>query len=162
MLPVVKYITFSGVIKNELFGVHPFFQDFSALFAVLYDLVYLKNKDEKNIGLLFISIFCNQISARQGVAVNSDGTAPHSSAMLDVKSTNKGMLVPRVSLLSPTDAVTIPFPANSLLVYNTNVNKAQMPDGEGFYYWDINIWRLISPLTKENISTIGYDAFINI
>lgn len=47
------------------------------------------------------------------------------------------MLVPRVSLLSPTDAVTIPSPANSLLVYNTNVNKAQMPDGEGFYYWDI-------------------------
>lgn len=141
---------------------HPVFQDFSALFVVLYDLVYLKNKDEKNIDLLFISIFCNQISAQQGVAVNSDGTAPHSSAMLDVKSTNKGMLVPRVSLLSPTDIVTIPTPANSLLVYNTNVNKAQMPDGEGFYYWDINIWRLISPLTEENISTIGYDAFINI
>src|SRR5215203_1982344 len=104
---------------------------------------------KKNIILLFICFFCKQLSAQQGVAVNSDGTAPHASAMLDIKSTNKGLLVPRVSLLNKSDVVTIPSPANSLLVFNTNTNKNQMPDGEGFYYWDfvlfgVSSWKPLS------------------
>jgi len=109
---------------------------------------------KRNVIVFFICFSCQQLYAQQGVAVNSDGTAPHNSAMLDVKSTNKGILVPRVSLLSPTDATTIPSPANSLLVFNTNTNKAQMPDGEGFYYWDfvlfgISTWKPLStPPTK--------------
>lgn len=100
---------------------------------------------------LCMYIFCKQLSAQQGVAVNSDGSVPHSSAMLDLKSTNKGMLVPRVSLLNITDVATIPSPANSLLVFNTNTN---MPDGEGFYYWDFvlfgtSTWKPLStPPTK--------------
>lgn len=49
--------------------------------------------------------------------------------MLDIASTNKGLLIPRINLLSLTDAVTIPLPATSLLVYNTNASI-----GVGFYY----------------------------
>ena len=105
----------------------------------------------KKIIILFICLCYKQVSAQQGVAINSDGTAPHASAMLDVKSSNKGILVPRVSLLNTTDAVTIPSPANGLLVFNTN---SQMADGEGFYYWDFvlfgtSTWKPLStPATK--------------
>jgi archaellum component FlaG (FlaF/FlaG flagellin family) len=49
------------------------------------------------IALLIIGAFSIQSNA-QSFAVNTDGSAAHSSAMLDVKSNNKGILVP-VSVL---------------------------------------------------------------
>jgi hypothetical protein len=58
-------------------------------------------------------------------------SSPHASARLEVSSTNQGVLIPRVSLTSVTDATTIPSPATSLLVYNTN---ASLPQGAGYYY----------------------------
>ena len=58
-------------------------------------------------------------------------SSPDASARLEVSSTNQGVLIPRVSLTSVTDAATIPNPATSLLVYNTN---AALPWGVGYYY----------------------------
>jgi len=58
-------------------------------------------------------------------------SSPDASARLEVSSTNQGVLIPRVSLTSVTDATTIPNPAPSLLVYNTN---ASLPQGAGYYY----------------------------
>jgi hypothetical protein len=51
-------------------------------------------------------------------------STPNASARLEVSSTNQGVLIPRVSLTSVTDAATIPSPATSLLVYNTNAGLA--------------------------------------
>ena len=48
------------------------------------------------------------------MGVNSDGSQPHSSAQLDVKSANKGLLLPRVT--SP--ASSIASPAAGLMVYD--------------------------------------------
>ncbi|HMJ48264.1 MAG TPA: tail fiber domain-containing protein [Ferruginibacter sp.] len=64
-------------------------------------------------------------------AVGIGTVTPNSSAMLDITSNNRGMLVPRVSLTSLSDAATIASPATSLLVYNTN---AAVTGGVGFYY----------------------------
>lgn len=58
-------------------------------------------------------------------------STPNPSARLDIVSSNQGILVPRVSLTSVTDAVTIPNPAPSLLVYNTN---PALPAGTGYYF----------------------------
>lgn len=66
----------------------------------------------------------------QNVAINSTGNAPDVSAMLDVQSANKGLLIPRVTLLSLTDVTTIPTPANSLLVYNSVATFVPL----GYYY----------------------------
>ncbi len=54
------------------------------------------------------------------VAINSDGSTPDNSAMLDVKGSNKGMLVPRMTLNQIQD---ISSPANGLLVFNTDENR---------------------------------------
>ncbi|MEO8111081.1 MAG: hypothetical protein ABI594_13645, partial [Ginsengibacter sp.] len=86
------------------------------------------------LSLLFCSIIFSQTFS-QNVAINNDGTPPSASAMLDIKNANKGLLIPRVSLVSETDAVTIPSPVLSLLVYNTN---AALPEGAGFYFWNGN------------------------
>ncbi len=88
--------------------------------------------------LLFSSILYGQAG---GVGINNNGTAPNASAMLDVESTSKGLLVPRVALTNTTDATTI---ANgnvtSLLVYNTATIADVVP---GYYYWDGTVWKTL-------------------
>jgi hypothetical protein len=55
----------------------------------------------------------------QDVAVNTDGSAANTSAMMDVKSANKSVLISRVALTGTGDVATISSPATSLMIYNT-------------------------------------------
>jgi hypothetical protein len=81
--------------------------------------------------LLVICIMCGICSSSwaQNVAINSDGSAATASALLDVKSTDKGMLVPR---MSATQRVAIAAPVNGLLVYDM--------DSLAFSYFDGLVW----------------------
>lgn len=56
----------------------------------------------------------------QGVSINEDGANPDASAILDLQSSNKGLLVPRMAQNLITD---IQNPANGLIVFNTTDNK---------------------------------------
>ena len=67
----------------------------------------------------------------QSVGINADGSQPDASAMLDVKSSSKGLLVPRIALTGTSDALTISNPATGLLVFNTNTASGITP---GYYY----------------------------
>ncbi len=67
-------------------------------------------------------ILCLGLSAQ--VSINTDGSSPDGSAMLDVKSTDKGMLIPR---MDSTQRVAITTPATGLLVYQTDGTS-------GFYF----------------------------
>jgi Protein of unknown function (DUF1566) len=58
------------------------------------------------------------------VGINTDNSEPNNSAMLDVKSTEKGFLPPRMTLLQRN---AIPSPAAGLIVYCTDCND----DGSG-------------------------------
>lgn len=73
----------------------------------------------------------------QNVGINPSGATPNASAGLDVDFTNKGILIPRVSLTSTTDVTTIASPANSLLVYNTNA--AMTGGAAGYWYYNTSI-----------------------
>lgn len=91
----------------------------------------------KNKLLIYSSFLFSTFSFSQNVAINTTGALPNASAMLDVVSTNKGFLMPRVALTSTTDAVTVPAPANWLMVFNTaNVSDVT----EGMYYWNGAMW----------------------
>lgn len=57
-------------------------------------------------------------------------TTVDASAKLQINTTNKGLLIPRVNLTSPNDGTTIATPAKGLIVYNTNITPNM---GEGFY-----------------------------
>ncbi|MFK5854772.1 MAG: FISUMP domain-containing protein [Bacteroidota bacterium] len=54
------------------------------------------------------------------VAINNDGSSPDASAMLEVKSTDKGFLTPRMTL---SEIESISNPANGLIVFNNTDNK---------------------------------------
>ncbi|MFA5782295.1 MAG: collagen-like protein [Bacteroidales bacterium] len=91
--------------------------------------------------LLIINFACltaRQAFSQNGVSVNATGNPADSSAMLDVSSTTKGLLIPRVLLLSTTDVATILNPAISLLVFNTNA--LMTGGGVGYWYWDGTQW----------------------
>ncbi len=86
----------------------------------------------------------------QSIAINTDGSQPSASAMLDIKNANKGLLIPRISLVSETDVSTIASPITSLLVFN---NNGALPDGQGFYFWNGSKWsKLATTNTLTNFS----------
>ena len=86
---------------------------------------------------LILSLFFSmQMFAQTGIGTIS----PDASAKLDVSSTNKGFLPPRVSLTSVTDNTTIPSPATGLFVYC----KGDAGLAAGYYYWNGNAWATIA------------------
>jgi hypothetical protein len=66
-------------------------------------------------------------------------TTPDSSSMLEINSNSKGILIPRINLASIVDTATIPSPATSLLVYNTNA-AINFGSGVGYYFWKGTQW----------------------
>jgi hypothetical protein len=91
------------------------------------------------IGILNV----NKLAAQTGIAINTDGTAADASALLDVKATDKGILIPRVAL---TSAVT--SPVNGLLVYQTGGTP-------GFYYYNGTVWVFIQNSSNANVTLQG-------
>ena len=55
--------------------------------------------------------------AQNNVGINATGANPHPSAALDVDAFDKGVLIPR---MNTAQRLSIPNPANSLLVYDTD------------------------------------------
>jgi len=88
--------------------------------------------------LVFGAAF-SQAFAQQGVSIGG-GTAAV-SAVLDIKTTNKGLLPPRVSLTGSTDITTITSPAAGLVVYNT-ATAGTSPNEvvPGYYYFTGVYW----------------------
>ena len=70
--------------------------------------------------LLFLPVYNLQA---QSFSINTDGSAAHGSAMLDVKSNNRGILIPRLTTAQRT---AIASPGKGLLVYDSTLNN--------FYY----------------------------
>lgn len=78
------------------------------------------------------------------VGIGTTNISP--SSMLEVVSTNKGVLFPRVALNSNTDQITVPNPAVGLTLYNTATGNFKT---EGFLTWDGSVWvRLASEDVK--------------
>lgn len=65
-------------------------------------------------------------------------TTPDISAIMDLVSTNKGVLIPRVQLLGNSDNLTIPNPATGLLIWHSDMPSVSGMQGAGFYYNDGN------------------------
>ncbi len=71
----------------------------------------------------------------QNIGINTTGAIPDASSLLDITSTDKGVLIPRVDIINLATAAPITTPATALLVYNTNATT-----GVGFYFWNGTEW----------------------
>jgi len=83
--------------------------------------------------LLFIVLVLLTGSLSAQVGINTDGSTPNSSAMLDIKSDTAGLLIPR---MTATQRDAINSPAEGLMVFVTDDNT--------FYYYTGSVWTLIS------------------
>lgn len=83
--------------------------------------------------LFFIPVICLSFLANfargQGVAIGNNAATPDASAALDIQSTNKGVLIPRVSSVQRT---AISTPATGLLVFDTNTGS--------FWFKSVDNW----------------------
>ncbi|MDP1623708.1 MAG: FISUMP domain-containing protein [Bacteroidales bacterium] len=102
-------------------------------------------------GLTFLFMFFSHWLYAQ-VGINTDGSQPDPSAMLDVKSAVKGFLPPRVALTSLHTTAPVASPvAVGLLVYNTATNgDAPANVVPGYYYWNGGRWVAVTPPSGVN------------
>lgn len=98
---------------------------------------------------LIISCICiinlTHAQTTQGVGIGTTTIDP--SAILQIVSSNKGVLFPKISLTSKTDIVTIENPSVGLLVYNTGTGGLDIP---GYVYWTGTEWEKLTLTTVVN------------
>ncbi len=92
--------------------------------------------------LMIVPILCAMtcsVVTRGQVAINTDGTAPNPSAMLDVKSTSKGLLLPRLTTIQRNTLGSVAVAG--LAVYDSDAKKLYYHDGTSWVDVSIgNLW----------------------
>ena len=97
--------------------------------------------------LILFAIFTTFATMAQSVGINADGSAANTSAMLDVSSTTKGLLPPRMTTVQ-RDAIS--SPAEGLVIYNTTTKGLEFKSSTGWV-----------SLTTISVGTIGGSSNAN-
>ena len=104
--------------------------------------------------LLLALCFSNLIHGQ--VAINTTGNNANASAMLDVESTTKGMLIPR---MTTTQRTAISTPASGLLVYDNTTSSFWFYSGSGWTEINTslsNVWSINgNSNTNASVNFIG-------
>lgn len=90
--------------------------------------------------VLAISVCFNNITMAQ---VGIGTTTPNASSMLDISSTSRGVLTPRMTSAQRT---SIASPANGLLVYDITENA--------FYFYKSSVWTKLDSKVRDNYKLI--------
>lgn len=125
------------------------------------------------VAIGFASFFSN-LSAQQNVSISDVSSTPDASSVLDISSTSKGLLIPRVALTATNSASPITLPATSMMVYNTatagvspnnvipgyhyNAGTPTVPDWARFYAGSAagTEWKLLgNAVTDANTNFLG-------
>ncbi|MCX7861452.1 MAG: hypothetical protein N2449_00455 [Bacteroidales bacterium] len=110
--------------------------------------------------IIFIFFFSLHLSLICQISINNTGNPPHSSSILDLESTDKGLLIPR---MTTEQRNSISNPANSLLIFNTSSECFEA------YHSSSSSWKQIACLNcmlpssfiatnASNISPISFTA----
>jgi len=100
----------------------------------------------KHLILLLMLFFTSVAYAQIGILTDT----PHASSALEIESTNKGLLIPRITLstnINSPDPVS--GPAVGLLIFNSGANQPV-----GFYYWSGSKW-VSTSFSLDNWSITG-------
>ena len=87
--------------------------------------INFKNLSASLILLLIVSFTSNIIQA-QSMGISSTSITPDASSILELRTTTKGMLIPRMTTIQRE---AISSPAKSLMIYNTSTNQFNFYNG---------------------------------
>ena len=107
----------------------------------------LEKRPSKGFCILILLLIVSSVCFAQGVAINTTNATANPSAGLDINFATKGLLIPRVILVSLTSPAPLAFPVAGMVVYNTASNAIVTP---GFYFNDGAKWVAITP--KANMA----------
>ncbi|MBL0356856.1 MAG: hypothetical protein IPP72_08160 [Chitinophagaceae bacterium] len=99
---------------------------------------------------LLVSLIFSKNSSAQSVAINTDGSTANASAILDIKSTAKGLLIPRMTTAQRN---AIASPANGLMVFDITLNQC--------WYYNGAAWTVFSTGSASNYWTLNGSAIYN-
>jgi len=108
------------------------------------------------ISILFLTFHCYsqglRVNSQLPVNIDANGSSPDQSAMLDVKSTSKGVLIPR---MTSSQRNSISSPAIGLLVFDTSTKS--------FWFYNSTAWINLSIPSKisdkDSDTTIETERF---
>ncbi len=105
----------------------------------------------KNLYLIIIIVLLgvqvNLFAQDGGVSIGKGDADADPSAILELVSTNKGLLIPR---LTNSERGNIDSPATGLLVYDTSLS--------GFYYWTGSSWKAIAGINSSSGTVLPSSA----
>lgn len=105
----------------------------------------------------FTVLTTTNVVAQQGFGTNT----PDRSAAVDIVSSKRGLLIPRIDIPNLDQAAPVANPANALMVYNTGSTTAA-----GFYYWDAtynnNAGRWVRFVSSNSGSAVTVSAGTNV
>ena len=114
--------------------------------------------------IVFLMFFLWKNAFTQGVSVNVSGAIANPSAMLDVGSTQKGLLLPR---MTTTERDNIILPAKALLIFNitsarfeVNTGTAEQPVWQGIVTLESSavqngLWKMGGNMGTQDINVAG-------
>jgi len=104
----------------------------------------------KKIFLLIVLVILCDLAYTQGVSINQTGAVSDTSALLDVSSSSKGVLIPR---LSTVERNSISIPAEGLMLFNT--------DSSCFEFYTNFQWKNLCGFSNINdtVGNIEYDTY---
>ncbi|OJJ15444.1 hypothetical protein BKI52_39200 [marine bacterium AO1-C] len=97
---------------------------------------------------VFLCFIISKLSTAQNVGINADNSLPHTSAMLDIKSNSKGLLIPRMTTSQRTNIIS---PATGLLVYDLSL--------QSFYVFNGSSW---VPISTDNLGNHSATTNLNL
>lgn len=86
---------------------------------------------------LFIAFHCFTPTSNAQIKIGENNVSINADAMLEIESKNKGILLPRVSLVSTTSALPLKAFTTGMIVFNTANTNDVSP---GLYYSDGIKW----------------------
>ncbi|NVO20236.1 MAG: hypothetical protein HXX13_11075 [Bacteroidetes bacterium] len=103
---------------------------------------------------LFLSVLfiITSLSTYSQVGINSDGSVPENSAMLDIKSTSKGLLPPRMTMAQRNAIVN---PAAGLIIWCSDCSGLQIFNG---FTWQTLIVAGAPVITTSTVSPSYFSA----
>jgi hypothetical protein len=106
------------------------------------------------LGLLVTSLASAQTKIKDGTVVGSSAQ-PQANSILELESTNKGLLLPRLQLISTTNFSPLTAHVAGMTVYNTNTSGSGVTAvSPGFYYNDGTKWVRVLNNFTETVTTL--------